>query len=294
LKNEIGLTGVFPALVTPLTDDGTVRIAALEALLERVYSANVDGVYVCGSTGEGTLLPAAERKQIVETAVRISPPGKRVIVHVGAWSLEVAEDLARHAERSGAASVSCIRPSGVTHAEMLEWYRVLAEASELPFLAYYFPANTGSPLDVDQLSEICELPGVAGIKYTDYDLYTMSLLAREGYRIFNGRDEVLAAGLLMGACGGIGSIYNLVPEQFVEIYRLALEGKWKEARAVQDRINDLIRVLVRYPFLPALKTVLTWEGIPCGGVVRPRVGLTAGQELELRESIAALEMLASV
>ena len=288
------LAGILPALVTPLLPDGGVNIAALEKLLERVYTAGVDGVYLCGSTGEGTLLEAAERRKIVETAVRNSPRGKQVIVHVGAWSLDVADCLARHAESVQASAVSSIRPAGVNYADMLAWYRTLGSASSLPLLAYYFPDSTGERLTVDQLTEICQLPGVAGLKYTDYDLYTLSLLVRDGYPVFNGRDEVLAAGLLMGACGGIGSIYNLVPELFVEVRNLSAAGDWKAARALQDRINNLIRVLLRFPFLPSLKQVLSWEGIDCGSVVRPRAGLTPSQQSELRTSLAELQMFRSL
>ncbi len=288
------LAGILPALVTPLHADGGVNIAALEKLLERVYTAGVDGVYLCGSTGEGTLLEAAERRKIVETGVRNSPRGKQVIVHVGSWSLDVAECLAKHAESVQASAVSSIRPVGVNYADMVAWYRTLASATGLPLLAYYFPDSTGERLSVDQLTEICQLPGVAGLKYTDYDLYTLSLLVRAGYPVFNGRDEVLAAGLLMGACGGIGSIYNLVPELFMEVRNLAAAGDWKAARAQQDRINNLIRVLLRYPFLPALKQVLTWEGIDCGAVVRPRAGLTPAQQTELRASLAELQLFRSL
>lgn len=288
------LAGIFPALVTPLKADGSIHYASLEKLLERVYSAGVDGLYMCGTTGEGVLLPSAERQKIVEAATRNSPRDKQVIVHVGARTLDIAEELAKHAERSQASAISCIRAPGINHEEMLAWYGLLATATHLPFLAYYFPASTGHPLTVDQLMEICEMPGVSGIKYTDYDLYALSLLARAGYRMFNGRDEVLAAGLLMGASGGIGSIYNLVPEWFVDLRKQATAADWLAARAIQDRINDLLRVLLRFPFLPAIKQVLTWEGIDCGGTVGDGPALSPDQQSSLRESIAALQIFASV
>lgn len=288
------IAGIFPALITPLKPDGSVNPGSLEKLLDRVYSAGADGVYVCGSTGEGVLLSEAERRKIAEIAVRHSPAGKHVIVHVGANSFDVAERLARHAEQVHAAAISCIRPPGLTFDELLSWYSRLAVSTSLPFYAYYFPAKTGDPLTVEQLFEICEKPGIAGLKFTDYDLYAMSLLTRAGHQVFNGRDEVLAAGLLMGACGGIGSIYNLVPEWFVRLRKDAATGDWSAAREIQDRINDLIRVLQRFPFLPALKQILTWEGIECGAVVAPGEGLTPEQESSLRRSLASLEIFASV
>jgi N-acetylneuraminate lyase len=283
MKTHLG--GILPALVTPLNGDETLNLGALERLIERVYLGGVDGLYLCGSTGEGMVLPAVMRRAIVETALRNSPRGKQVIVHVGAWSFQEAKALAEHAARSGATAVSSLPPAGASYAELLRYYRDLAACTDLPLLAYYFPGATGQVLEYGQLAEICALPGVAGVKFTDYDLYVMSLLTREGNVVFNGRDEVLAAGLLMGANGGIGSIYNLVPGWFVELNQHARAGRWIAAREVQDRINDLIRVLVSFPFMPALKQAMSWEGIECGAALRPRIGLTHDQQASLRGAL---------
>jgi N-acetylneuraminate lyase len=284
MKSKFG--GVLPALVTPFKSDMTLHVAALEQLLERVYSAGVDGVYVCGSTGEGMVLPADMRRRILEIVARNSPRGKQVIVHVGAWSFDEARALAQHAEQCGATAISSLPPAGASFAELMEHYRALASATSLPMLAYYFPAVGGGPLSYDQLVQLCAIPGVIGLKYTDYDLFVLSLLARAGNVMFNGRDEVLSAGLLMGANGGIGSIYNLVPEWFVELYAHARAGRWAESQAFQDRIDDLLAVLLRYPFLPAVKRALEWEGVAVGPALRPRMELTADQESRLRKELA--------
>ncbi len=282
------LGGILPALVTPLRADESLNTGALEQLLERVYSAGVDGVYLCGSTGEGLVLPPAQRREIVEIAVRNSPAGKHVIVHVGAWSFAESSRLAAHAEQAGATAISSLPPQGVSFTELLAHYTALAAVSALPFIAYYFPAVSGGPLTLSQLEQICAIPGIAGLKYTDYDLYSLSLLIRQGKVVFNGRDEVLCAGLLMGASGGIGSFFNIVPGWFTELYAHARAGRWAEARRVQDRINDLGRVILSFPFMPALKKVITWQGIECGDALRPRMPLTAQQETELRTAIEPL------
>jgi N-acetylneuraminate lyase len=288
MNNHLG--GILPALITPVHGDGNLNTSALEALLERVYAAGVDGVYLCGSTGEGLVLPASQRRQIVEMAVRNSPAGKHVVVHVGAWSFEESKELAIHAEKAGATSLSSLPPAGVSYPELLEHYRALAALTALPFLAYYFPTASGGSLSLTQLAEICALPGISGLKFTDYDLYSLSLLIHDGNVVFNGRDEVLSAGLLLGASGGIGSIYNIVPAWFVELYAHALRGRWAEVRRMQDRINELVRILLRFPFMPALKKVMTWQGIECGHALRPRIGLTAEQESELRRAMEPLSL----
>ena len=104
--------GIFPAVVTPFDAEGNFSPDAFERLLARIYKAGVHGVYICGQTGEGLLIPSAQRKAAVECAVRCSPVDKQVIVHVGAARTSDAIDLARHAEKIGAHAISSLPPAG--------------------------------------------------------------------------------------------------------------------------------------------------------------------------------------
>jgi N-acetylneuraminate lyase len=110
-------------------------------------------------------------------------------------------------------------------------------------------------------------------------------IKQAGAVVFNGRDEVLAAGLLMGADGGIGTFYNVLPELFVKLYGRARRGDWEGARAVQDSINQVIRITLEFPVFPAIKEILRWREIDCGRCIRPRGGLTAEQARDLRRRL---------
>ncbi|HEY3440310.1 MAG TPA: dihydrodipicolinate synthase family protein [Paludibaculum sp.] len=282
--------GILPAVVTPVDEAGRFQAAPFEGLLARVYGAGVDGIYVCGQTGEGLQQSAAQRKMVAEVAVANSPAGKQVIVHVGAMSTGEAVELAQHASRAGATAISSLPPIGsYSFAEIKAYYRAIGEASTVPFLVYYFPSLAPSMTQVEQLLELCELPNVVGLKFTDSDFYKLSILARSGRVVFNGSDEMLVAGLLRGACGGIGSIYNVIPEMFVELYALASAGDWVAASALQDRINDLIRIILRYPVFPAVKTLLRWSGLDCGHCVKPRRELTAEETADLTVRLQGTE-----
>jgi len=280
--------GIVPAVVTPLDEDGRFAPAPFARLLERLYAAGVDGVYVCGQTGEGPQLAAEDRKRAAEVAVRCSPKGKQVIVHAGAARPAEAVELARHAASCGATAVSSLPPAGgYSFPEVAAYYRMLAAATDAPFLVYFFPDVAPAINRVEHILELCALPNVIGLKFTDFDLYRMGLFKRAGAVVYNGRDEVLAAGLMMGADGGIGSFYNLIPDLFLEVYKLAREDRFAEARAVQYRINELIQLTLRFPALAAIKLMLKWSGIDCGLVAAPRRSLTAVEESELRRQLAA-------
>jgi len=275
--------GVLPALVTPLDANGEFEPEVFARLLAHVYDAEAHGVYVCGQTGEGLLLPVAMRQRVAEAAVSGSPRGKLVIIHVGAGRLPDAIQLARHAERLGASAVSSLPPAGdYNFAELRRYYQELAGATGLPLLVYYFPDLCQAITTLDQILELCEIPQVVGLKFTDFDLYRLQQIDRSGKVIFNGRDEVFAAGLLMGASGGIGSFYNLIPELFVRVYEHARAGQWEQSRRVQAHINELIRIALRFPVMGALKTMLKWRGLDCGRCLAPGENLTESGELQLR------------
>ena len=266
------LSGILPAVVTPFSDDSRFAQAPFEQLLERLYQSDVDGVYLCGSTGEGLLQSVEQRKRITETALRHSPPGKQVIVHVGASNTADALELARHAASAGATAVSSLPPLSGSYSfgEIKDYYRTLAQAGDIPLLLYYFPEIAPVIRTAAQVLELCELDGVAGVKFTDFDLFTMKQLKQAGAIVYYGRDEMLTAGLLFGADGGIGTFYNVLPGAFVKLWQLAQQRRWEEMLPIQTQINEFIRISIRYPLFPAIKELLRWTGIDCGPCLAPR------------------------
>ncbi len=282
------LQGILPAIVTPTDPSGIFQLEPFERLLAFVYEQGVDGLYVCGQTGEGLQQSIMQRKLVAEAATRYSPTSKTVMVHVGAASTADAVDLARHAESVGAHALSALPPIGnYSFVEVKSYYQTLAEATALPFFVYYFPSLSSSIGSTAQILELCSIPNVAGLKFTDSDFFKMSVVCNSGATLFNGFDEMLVAGMLMGASGGIGSTYNVMPELFVKLYKQARSADWVGARATQAAINELIEILLRYPINPAVKQMLVWMGHDCGPAIAPRRLLTADESVGLARSIMA-------
>ncbi|MBL8203612.1 MAG: dihydrodipicolinate synthase family protein [Blastocatellia bacterium] len=289
------LEGILPAIVTPIDRAGKFNAEAYAQLLTHVYAAGVHGVYVCGQTGEGLQQPAAQRKLVAAASVQLSPPDKIVMIHVGAMNTAEAIDLAEHAAQIGAHAISALPPIGnYSFAEIKAYYQAIASASALPLLIYYFPAFAPVMNSVQQILELCEIPNVHGLKFTDNDLYKMSELKRQGATIFYGTDEMLTAGLVMGADGGIGSFYNVMPQQFVQLYELTRRNEWQQARAVQAIINEVIAIGLRYPVNAAVKAMLQHLGLDCGGCLPPRRSLSAEEVLELKHRLAQTQFWQSL
>lgn len=191
-----GFNGVYPAVVSPKDDSGVFSAKRMEALISRLYESNVHGLYLCGNTGEGYLLPLEARKEAVEVAVEASKGKGKVIVHVGAPAERDAVALAKHAAEAGADAISSLPPyvQGYSFDEVYAHYTRLAYASGLPAFVYYIPVITHREFSLDEIEQLLDIEGVAGLKFTNHNLYLMEGIMDGGRNphVFNGHDEVFS------------------------------------------------------------------------------------------------------
>jgi N-acetylneuraminate lyase len=283
------LEGIYPAVITPFRDAHSIDLDALAALVDRLLDAGVDGVYVGGNTGEWYLQTLEERKAAARCAVESAHGRGRVLVHVGCNSTADALELARHAERIGADGISSLPPyvARCTGCEIVNYYKRIASATELPCFVYHFPALTGP----GPLQAIADLPGIRGVKFTDMNLYELGLLAErrsDGFLVLNGHDQVLLPGLVMGARGGVGSFYNVYPELFVSLYRAWKSGDMSIAESCQRQINQRIQAVKKHRLIPALKFMVCLHGIEAGVCREPVLPLSTEEQRQLASDLEAL------
>jgi N-acetylneuraminate lyase len=256
--------GMYAALLTPLDKDRRLNPAMAQSLLKHLCATGLDGVYVAGTTGEGKLLSLETRKELVGCLMEVLPTGKHLFAHVGTPNVSDAIKLAEHAATKGVHAISSLPPAGDAK-QVKTFYEELAQHSPLPLILYYFPKV--APLafqNTQELLDVCDLPNVLGVKFTDFNFYLLNKLVNRGKLVFNGYDEALAPGLLMGAQGGIGTTYNLLAEVYLEIFRASKTGHWEKARNLQVKANETLDILFRYPFFPAVREAVRHLGFDCG------------------------------
>ncbi len=273
MKNNILFRGILPALVTPIDSEHRVKEAETRKLVEWELSHCVNGFYLCGSTGEGLILPAKTRKDLLEIVLDEVKGRVPVITHVGAIDVPTTLDLARHAKAAGAAAVSSIPPIYFQYSteDVLAYYRELAEAAEIPLLMYGI-GLAGTKLTVSIVEELMKIENVIGIKWTYPDFFAMGQLKElngGNINVINGPDEMLVCGLAIGADAGIGTTYNVMPGLFVSLYRAYQSGDVAEARRLQAGINRVIAVLIKYQAIASTKALLTDMGFDVGQCAKP-------------------------
>ena len=163
------LRGIVCPVVSPCTSNEGVDYDSLQENLARLLRAPITGFYVCGGTGDGSRLTFAERCRTAElTIAQTRAAGRRTIVHVGQTLQRHALELAEHAMTLGADAVASVPPQG-GWSETVAYYTALA--AQAPVFIYYIPGLTHVSADYDQLRQLLDLPGVAGIKVSDWNIF---------------------------------------------------------------------------------------------------------------------------
>ncbi len=261
--------GVYAALLTPFDEDGRVDKERLFSLLDFLLQRGIDGLYICGGTGEGLLMDVSERKLVAELVKERVKNNKVIIAHVGgSLNTKNGIELARHAEKIGLDGVSSVPPFyySFSFREIFTYYQSLAESSSLPFFIYYIPATTRVSLTNEEIARLSTIRNIAGLKYTSPDFYLLQelLLRCPEWIAFSGPDQMFLPGLTMGVSGCIGSTQNVLPEIFVGIYRAFQSGNIQQAMKLQRRITQAVSLLHRYGGMEAWKAALSFRGIDAG------------------------------
>lgn len=291
------LEGLIAATYTPLHQDGSLRLDQVPKMVEYLLGEGVRGLYVCGSTGEGMSLSTAERQRVSEAFIEAVAGRVPVIVQVGHNSIEEAKILTTHAVSVGADVVSATCPSYFKVNDEATLIACMSEiagaANGKPFYYYHIPGLTGSTIDiVSFLSSASEaIPTLVGLKYTDTKLFefqSCQAICQGRLDIVFGCDEMLLGALATGATAAIGSTYNVLAPVYAELISAFERGDLVTARQYQAKSIEFIRAVYKYPFHSAMKQILTWRGIECGGCRLPQRGLTTAERDGLRSDLNAL------
>ncbi|MDB5003650.1 MAG: N-acetylneuraminate lyase [Mucilaginibacter sp.] len=285
------IKGIVAATFSAYKADGSLNIELIPTLVDKLVADGLTGVYICGTNGEGPNLTIEERMTVAEAYIKAANKRLLVLVHVGHTSIHESKKLAAHAAQLGADAISSIaafyfKPSTVQN--LVDCMAEIASgAPNLPFYYYHMPTLTGVGMDMVDFLKLGEekIPNLAGIKYTASTLheYQACLGYKNGkFDVLSGYDEMLLPALAVGAEGAIGSTYTFAAPVYLRIIELFRACKIEEARALQAKVIDFIRAIIKHPSIAAQRAIVKMLGIDLGNPRLPLVGLsdTAYNELK--------------
>jgi len=285
------IKGIVPALMTPFDENDQVNDKMGRKLVRFLIDCGSAGLFACGSTGEGFLMSVEERKKYLELVISEVAGEVPIIAHVGALATRDSVELARHAEKAGADAVCSVSPFYYPYSvdAIMDHYRLIGEAADLPVYIYYIPMTTGVKLTAKEFIEgIKVIPGIAGLKFTDTNLYLMNSIIRAAdgkLNVFSGSDEMCLPALTMGSDGAIGMNYNIFPDLFVSIYNDFQSNRIAEAQEKQFRVNRFIDILLESGYLVFAKYAMKYRGFDVGHCLRPFKPFTKEQEKEIDDRL---------
>jgi 4-hydroxy-tetrahydrodipicolinate synthase len=274
--------------------------AALRLHVDWLISKGIDGLMPCGTTGEGPLLDASERKCVLETVVEIVNHRVPVIAHVGTATARETINLARHAREWGVDAVSVVTPYFFRLPEeaLVAYYRRVADAvPDVPFFLYNIPQNTGNALSLSTVEAVYRhCPNVCGIKDSSGDLGVLTgfiALGNGGFRVVCGSDRLLLRALKAGACASISGNANVVPEVLVSLYRAFSDGDLERATEEQRHLDRVRELLLDGQSLGLFKHALSLRGLRGGDVRSPLLQPSVTIRDTVTEQWKALSFLAA-
>jgi len=284
--------GIYPAHITPMTDDGDLNEEAFRKVMEFNIHAGAHGFWVAGGGGECILLDDTENNRIAEISVEQAAGRAKIIMHVGASTTRRAAAMAEYAAKAGVDAICCVPPFFYSQSDeaIVEHYRVVAAAASLPFFAYNLPSSTGVEITPVLMRKIQErVPQLEGVKHTSLDFTSVREFVSMGLTCFIGRGVLMLPALVMGAAGCINGWTQMVPEPWVELWNAYQAGDLERALAAQDRGIEVAKLKRYGGYLNVIKAGLSERlGIDCGAPRAPGRPLTPENRTALRKSLVKM------
>ena len=300
MKDITKYRGIIPAFYACYAPDGSISTERVKALTRHLIAKGVKGVYVGGSSGECIYQHPDERKAVLE-AVMSEAKGKiTVIAHIACNNTADSVELAAHAEKCGVDAIASIPPLYFHLPNDAYWNAMSAAAPNTEFVIYNIPQLAGTALTMPLLQTMLKNPTVIAVKNSSMPTQDIQLFkdagiqarGEDGFAVFNGPDEQFVSGRVMGADGGIGGTYAVMPELFIRMNELIEKGDIPTARAIQYKADRIIYKMceAKGNLYAVMKEILRrMYGLELGGVRAPLANLAPEDEAVVAEAQKMIE-----
>ena len=271
--------GAIVAIVTPFRD-GKVDEESLRQLIEFQIAEGTNGIVPCGTTGESATLSFKEHERVIEITIEQVNKRVPVIAGTGSNNTDEAIKLTRHAYKAGADGVLMISPyyNKPTQEGLYRHFAKVASEVDIPIILYNIPGRTGVNMEPETVEKLSKIPNIVGIKEASGSMkQVMDIIARcgEDFVVLSGEDYMTFPIMSVGGKGVISVVSNVAPRDVSEMCRLALEGRWDEARALSYKLLPLCHVLFCETNPAPVKAALAMMGkIPSDEVRLPLAPLS--------------------
>jgi 4-hydroxy-tetrahydrodipicolinate synthase len=290
ISNKISWQGVFPAVTTQFQEDQALDLAGMERHLVALLESGIRGLIVCGSLGENQTLDPAEKRKVVELAVRVAANRVPVLSGVAEMSTAAARRYVRDCEELGADGFM-VMPAMVYKAESREamnHFRRVASATGLPWMLYNNPIGYHVDITPTQLAELADIPNLVAIKESSANTRRITELRLEvgdRYVLFVGVDDLVLESSVLGIDGWVAGSGIAFPRENQRFWELTRAGRWEEARAMYRWFYPLLKLDTHVKFVQYIKLAVQEVGLGREWVREPRLPLAGAERAQILDII---------
>lgn len=238
-------TGVATALITPMNEDGSVNLSKIDEIVEEQIDGGVAAIVSCGTTGEGSTLSSEEHVEVMRHTIKAVNHRIPVIAGTGSNDTAFAVELSKEAEEMGADALLLVSPyyNKASQKGLIEHYTYIADRVNIPIILYNVPSRTGTNISCETYKTLSAHKNIVAVKEANGNISSVAQtvsLCGDALDIYSGNDDQVIPIISLGGKGVISVFSNFAPKIMSEITGLALEGKFKEATALQNKYLDLM------------------------------------------------------
>jgi 4-hydroxy-tetrahydrodipicolinate synthase len=282
---------MLTAMVTPMTGDGAVDYQGAATLARHlVGEMRNDGLVISGTTGESPTTTDAERDRLLRTVVEAVGDRATIVAGVGTNDTAHTCELARQAERAGAAALLVVTPyyNKPPQQGLVAHFTAVADATGLPVMLYDIPGRTATAIATETLARLAQHPRIVAVKDAKDDPGAASLvMASTGLTYYCGTDMLNLPWLAIGAAGFVSVHGHVVGDRLHEMIDAYLAGEVAAALAIHRELLPVYVGMTRSQGAIMAKAALGLLGLPGGRVRPPLVDATPAEIEQLRADLVA-------
>jgi 4-hydroxy-tetrahydrodipicolinate synthase len=265
---------ILTAMVTPFHPDLTVDYAGAERLAGWLLENGSDGLVVAGTTGESPTLTDDEKLELLRVVIAAVGDKAPVIAGTGTYDTRHSIELTRAAERCGADAALVVTPyyNKPPIRGLIEHFRAVAAATDLPVLIYNIPGRSGVNLPAAALATLAEVENIVAVKQANPDLEELDrVCAINDFGVYAGNDDMLLDVLRRGGRGGICVASHVAGSRMADLARQVGAGHLARAVAIDKELRPLFKALFVTTNPIPVKAALDLLGRSVGGCRLPLV-----------------------
>ncbi|EQB90909.1 dihydrodipicolinate synthase family protein [Elizabethkingia anophelis] len=278
MSTKLNWEGIYPAVLTPFTKDGEIDFDMFAKNTEAQIKAGVHGIILAGTLGEASALETEEKFELLKFAKAITDGRIPVILNLSENTTRSAVNYAKKAKELGADGLMLLPPMRykADNREVVEYFKAVASATDLPILIYNNPVDYGIHVTLDMFDELINYPTIQAVKESTRDLANVTRMINsfgKRIKILGGVDTICLETLMLGADGLVAGLVDAFPNETMAMYNYVKAGEYDKAVAVYRWFMPLLELDIHPKLIQYIKLAASAEGIGNPYVRAPRLEL---------------------